>query len=57
MKPKLNKNLSLPWTPHGTRRESEWKKSNSLAKLNFHFLALSSRVLCINSLTPPTMLL
>ena len=29
MKPKLNKDLSLPWTPQG---ESEWKPSNSLAK-------------------------
>ena len=29
MKPKLNKDLRLPWTPQG---ESEWKPSNSLAK-------------------------
>ena len=30
MKLKLNKNLSLPWTPQG--RESVWKPPNSLAK-------------------------
>ena len=28
MKPKLNKNLSLPWTPQGEK----WKPSNYLAK-------------------------
>ena len=67
MKPKLNKGVKL--TLDSTRRVSVWKQSTSLAKknsyeLNFpicltqsHFLALSSRVSCINSLTSPTVLL
>jgi len=68
MKLKLNKNLSLPWTPQGEKASGNHqillprKNASSLicpyAKLTrSHFLTLSSRVSCINSLTSPTALL
>ena len=59
MKPKLNKNLSLPWTPHGDKASGTISSHEKNYELIFTISLsdLPSRVSCINSLTSPTVLL
>ena len=61
MRPNLNKNLILPWTPQGEKASGNHqilgprKKATTLKVISLS--GLSSRVSCINSLTSPTVLL